>query len=126
MRLLHERPGGPSRPLATRVELADTFVSRARGLMFRRRFEEGSALVFRFPEPAMRDVHMLCVPFPLDVCWLDGGEVVRVERLRPWIGFGRARAETVVELSAGTASGVDPGDTLRLVPDSQNQPERTS
>ncbi len=125
MKLLHERSGEPIGTLATRVELADTFLSRARGLMFRRRFEAGSALVFRFPEPAVRDVHMLCVPFPLDVCWLEDGTVVRVDRLRPWLGIARARGETVVELPAGVAEGVRPGDTLSLVAGSQPRPERT-
>ncbi|WP_331236227.1 DUF192 domain-containing protein [Natronorarus salvus] len=124
MKLLHERAGRP-RTLATRVELADTFSSRAKGLMFRRRFEEGAALVFRFPESRVRAIHMVCVPFALDVCWLERGEVVRIERLRPWIGFARERARTVVELPAGATEGVEPGDSLRLVPDSQDPPERT-
>jgi uncharacterized protein len=121
VKLLHERAGEPIGTLATEVELADTFVSRARGLMFRRRFEEGSAPVFRFSDSRVRDVHVLCVPFPLDVCWLEGGEVVRVERLRPWIGFARSGAETIVELPAGTAGEVETGDTLSLVADSRTR-----
>ncbi|WP_227355281.1 DUF192 domain-containing protein [Haladaptatus salinisoli] len=113
MRVVHESDGA-SRTLATNVETADSFLSQARGLMFRRSVPDDYALAFRFDGVAARDVHMVFVPFPLDVVWTRGGEVRRVERLRPWLGRAKAEADVMFELPAGTAKGVSSGDSVRL------------
>jgi len=117
VRLVH-RPGPPDDPrestLATDVEVADSVLSRARGLMFRRRPPEEYALVFRFGRAAPRSLHMLFVPFAIDALWLVDGEVTRRERLAPWVGLGRGTADTVIELPAGVASGVGVGDRVVL------------
>lgn len=84
--------------------------------MFRRSVPDDYALVFTFDGVARRDVHMLFVPFPLDVLWLVEGTVERVERLRPWIGLASARADTLVELPAGAASSVQEGDSVAVGP----------
>ena len=120
MRLVH-RFGPPDareqRTLATTVEYADTTLQQARGLMFRRSIPDDYALVFRFDRPETRTLHMLFVPFPIDAVWLTGPEVVRVERLRPWIGFARATADTILELPAGAAADVSAGDTIEFLED---------
>jgi len=100
--------------LAGEVEVADSLLAKMRGLRFRRSFPEGHALVFPFDAAGRRDVDMLFVPFPIDVLWLVEGRVERVETLRPWIGLGIARADTLVELPAGVASDVSEGDTIRI------------
>ena len=120
MRLVHRRgPPDDHSPsvevLATDIEIAETFVSQARGLMFRRSIPDEYALVFQFDEPASRDLHMVFVPFAIDAVWLVETEVVAVKRLRPWIGLGRGTAETIIELPAGAAEDVEPGDTVELV-----------
>lgn len=115
MRLVHER-GDTRRTLASTVETADSFLSRARGLMGRD-VPDDYALVFRFGRPAGHGIHMLFVREPLDVLWVVDGEVTERARLRPWVGFGRARADTVVELPAGAAADVEPGDSVRVVED---------
>lgn len=115
MRVVHEREGGePDAVLATEVETADSLLATFRGLRFRRSFPEGHALVFPFDSARRCDVDMLFVPFPIDVLWLLDGRVERVETLRPWIGVGIARADTLVELPAGTVSAVSEGDTVRV------------
>jgi len=106
--------GGTEQVLATEVETADSFLSRARGLMFRRSIPDDYALVFEFEEAGMRDVHMVFVPFPLDVLWLRDDEVQRKERLSAWTGLAKAEADRLVELPAGSADGVSVGDTVRL------------
>ena len=100
--------------LATHVEVADSYRSRARGLMFRRSLPDGHALLFRFDGAARRSVHMLFVAFPIDVIWLVDGEVTHVKRLRPWLGLGLGRADTLVELPAGAADDVDVGDRVAV------------
>lgn len=117
MRLVH-RPGSDESAegvLATDLEFAETFVARTRGLMFRRSIPDDYGLVFRFDSAKNRDLHMLCVPFPIDAVWIVDGEVTAVKQLRPWIGLGRARADMIVELPAGAADEVEPGDTIDVV-----------
>lgn len=115
VRVLHRPPDGPERALATDVEVADGLLGRARGLMFRRSIPEGYGLVFPFGRAATRGLHMVCVPFDIDAVWLVDGRVERASRLRAWYGYGRARADTVLELPAGAADGVEPGDRVEVV-----------
>jgi len=103
-----------SQVLASEIEIADSFLQQARGLMFRRSLAEDSALVFQFDSAAKRDVHMLFVPFGIDALWLVDNEVQATKRLNPWIGLGRAAADTLIELPAGAADDVAVGDRVAL------------
>ncbi len=120
MRVVHypaiggESASGEPSVLATQVDVADSIPSRMRGLMGKRSIPDSYALAFRFGTARTRDVHMLFVVFPIDVLWVVDGVVERVERLRPWLGFARAKADLIVELPAGTADDVEPGDRVRL------------
>ena len=114
MRLIHEPAVGDERTLATTVDTADSLVSQARGLMFRRSLPDEYALAFRFSRAKHRDVHMLFVFVPLDVVWVVDDVVQRVEELRPWRGFARDEADLIVELPADGADEVDVGDRLWL------------
>lgn len=114
MRLVHHRDG-EQQILADDAERAEGLLAQARGLMFRSSLPEGYGLVFPFDEPASRSIHMLFVFVPLDVLWIVDDEVTKVERLRPWIGLAHGLADTVVELPAGAADGVEPGDTVEIL-----------
>jgi uncharacterized membrane protein (UPF0127 family) len=109
-RIVHES----GRVLADEVETANALAARARGLMFRRSIPEGYALVFPFDGAGRRRLHMVCVPFPIDACWLRDGVVERTATLRPWIGTGAARADTVIEFPAGALDGVAPSDAIEV------------
>lgn len=100
--------------LATEVSTADSALARALGFMFNRSIGEAEALVFRFGDVGRRDVHMLFVPFGLDVLFVVDGEVERVETLPAWLGFASAEADTVIELPAGSAAGVWEGDRVEV------------
>mgnify|MGYP000212270107 CR=1 FL=1 len=124
MRVVHERDGD-RHTLATNVELADTSLKQMRGLMFRRSIPDDYALVFEKDAPgfplslvtttrAKMDAHMLFVGMPIDVVWIDDGTVTQVATLSPWTGSGIARADTMIELPAGTADAVEPGDQIRI------------
>jgi uncharacterized membrane protein (UPF0127 family) len=112
---LEHRANGTWRTLASEVEVADTFLSRARGLMFRRSVPDDYALIFEFDDADERDLHMVFVPFDLDAVWVVDGEVEATERLRAWRGLGAAVADTVIELPAGAAADVAVGDAVRVV-----------
>ena len=116
-RVVHRPADGSERVLATEVEIADSMLSRARGLMFRGSLPEEYALVLEvgdglFGGPSVQTIHMFFVRLPLDVIWLADSEVQRVARLRPWRGLAAARADRILELPAGAASGVEQGDTV--------------
>ena len=123
-RIVLERGDGSKHLLATDVEMADSLLSQATGLMGRAELPEGYALVLEVGEglfgPSRQVVHMLFVRTPLDVLWLVDDEVTRVARLDPWRGIGVARADRIVELPAGAADGVEPGDAVSLRGESES------
>ncbi|ELY86360.1 DUF192 domain-containing protein [Natrinema altunense] len=121
MRLVHdpapETPSGDGAArsvLATTVDLADSIASQTRGLMFRRSVPDDYALAFRFESAQRRTLHMLFVFVPIDAVWVVDDVVQRVETLRPWRGVARESADLILELPAGAAADVEPGDRLRL------------
>lgn len=111
MRVVHNH-NGIRRVLASDVEVADSVLRQGLGLMFRRSVPDDYALLFCFDRQKQRSLHMVFVPFSIDTVWLCDGVVQQVETLRPWLGHGRAVADTVIEFPAGTASAVEPGDQV--------------
>lgn len=100
--------------LATEVEIADSLIAKARGLMFRRSIPDDYALVFPFDTAERRSVHMVFVPFPITVVWLVDERVERVDRLPPWTGLAWGRADTLIELPADRADTIEERDRIRL------------
>jgi hypothetical protein len=115
VRLVHRR-GPPDdrteRLLASDVDVAQSRLAQARGLMFRRSIPEEYALVFPFDGVEARTLHMLFVPFAIDAVWLVDDEVTATARLSPFVGLARGDADTVVELPAGAADAVAVGDEV--------------
>lgn len=114
MRVVHEPADGDARTLATRADVAESFGAKLRGLMFRSSIPDDYALVFEFDGPTRRSVHMLFVPFPIDVVWTIEDEVTHTKTLPAWYGLGWAQGDRFLELAAGAADGVSPGDEVRL------------
>ncbi len=105
------------------VDMADSFVSRFMGLMFKGSIERG--LVLRIPEGRGRrgsGIHMFFMRIPLDVLFLDEEKVVVDEvHLKPWQMYNPKKpARFVVELQKGTlkSSGTEIGDELDFTCDS--------
>jgi len=103
--------------LATDVDVADSGLRQAIGLMGRWSVPDGYGLVFPFESAKPRFIHMVLVGTSIDVLWLIDGRVERVATLRPMIGVGRARADTLIELPAGAASAVEVGDHVEWAAD---------
>lgn len=53
--------------------------------------------VFEFDDVKRRLIHMVGVRKPLKVCWMAGDELIAERELRPWIGFGRYKADKITE-----------------------------
>lgn len=116
MRLVNRTNG---RVIADRVDRADSFWKRFRGLMFRGKFSAGDALLFELSRPKRYGIHMFFVRFPIDLLYLDS-EFTVVElrpRLKPWRTYRpKVKARYLVELPAGAISrtGTKKGDKLKL------------
>jgi uncharacterized membrane protein (UPF0127 family) len=97
-----------------RCRVADTPLTRLRGLLGRKSLPLGEGLLIR-PAGA---VHMFFMRFPIDVVFLDGdlGVVGVVEELKPWRAAGRRGARSVLELAAGEVErrGIGVGDRLAI------------
>lgn len=129
-RVVHEPAGGEPEDrivLATEVEWAESLLAKARGVMFRSELPAEFALVMEmgtglFGGPKRQGVHTLFVRVPIDVIWLVDDEVTAVKTLQPWRGIGTARADRIIELPAGGANGVTPGDRVFVEESSSASP----
>lgn len=102
--------------LSEKIALANTFLTRLRGLMFRRRLAPEEGLWLR----PCNGVHTFWMFFAIDVVFLDRDyRIVRlVENMRPFrITRPCLNARSVLELSAHTISraGLKVGDQLEFV-----------
>jgi uncharacterized protein len=95
-----------------RCVLADTALTRMKGLLGRRDLPNGQGILLK---PAS-SVHMAFMRFPIDAVFLDRElRVVKIANdLSPWRAAGSRGAKAVLEIPAGEAGrrGVRVGDRL--------------
>ena len=95
-----------------KCEVADSILSRMRGLLGRSELPPGEGLLIR-PAPS---IHTFFMRFPIDAVFLDGDlRVLAVsQEVRPWRTAGHRGARAVLELPAGESSrrGIRAGDQL--------------
>jgi uncharacterized membrane protein (UPF0127 family) len=98
--------------VCAKCELAETFWPKFRGLMGRSSLPADEGMLFR---PA-GSIHMFFMRFPIDVVFCDRDlRVVKVVRgLKPWRTAAARRAKVTIELAAGAAAGLEPGDQLQI------------
>ena len=100
------------RIVCERCVLADTALTRMRGLLGRRELPSGEGILLK---PAS-SVHMAFMRFPIDAVFLDREmRVVKVaSELKPWRAAGSRGAKAVLEIPAGEAGrrGLSVGDRL--------------
>ncbi len=96
------------------AERADSFLERARGLIWRGSYD-GAMLL-----PRTRSIHSFGVRFPIDVAFLDREDrVIAMVRLRRWrVTLPRMRAAQALEARAGSFErwGLGLGDQLEFRP----------
>lgn len=90
-----------------KLHIADSFVTRMRGLGGVRRFVDADGLLLRFPFPFFWPIWMRSMRLPIDVIWLRRGKVVDMrENLSPKnsyrMYFPRRCADACIELPAGS------------------------
>jgi uncharacterized membrane protein (UPF0127 family) len=96
--------------VCARCELAESPFQRLRGLLGRASLAADEGMLFR---PA-GSIHMFFMRFPIDAVFCDAElRVVGIERgLAPWKTARRRGAKVVIELAAGAAAELEPGDRL--------------
>ncbi|MBC7101350.1 MAG: DUF192 domain-containing protein [Methanobacteriales archaeon] len=101
------------------VKIADTFISRFKGLMFKKDIKRG--LLLEMPEGRGRrgsSIHMFFMRIPLDVIFLDSEKrVVDLATLKPWqIYIPKKPAKYIIELPQGSIedSGTRIGDIMEF------------
>jgi uncharacterized protein len=103
------------RVVCERCTIADTPISRLRGLLGKRELASGNGI---FLDPA-NIIHTWFMRFPIDVVFVDADmQVVGITRdTAPWRLTGRRAATAVIELPAGECKrrGIEHGAKLRLV-----------
>lgn len=94
-------------PIAHKIKVADSFFTRFKGLMFRRRLEAGEGLLLK----NCSLIHCCFMGFPIDAVYLDSSlRVVGRETVKPWhLGSVFSGAKHVLELEAGGARELCPG-----------------
>lgn len=103
--------------LASRVVRCDTFLRRARGLMFRASLRPDEAYLFieRKESVAQTTIHMFFVLFPIAVIWLDRDrrvvDKVLARPFRPYYAPGDP-AQYFVEGHPSMLDRVSAGDQL--------------
>jgi uncharacterized membrane protein (UPF0127 family) len=101
--------------VADTCRLADTPMTRLRGLIGHARLAPGDGLLLR---PAAA-VHTCFLRYPIDAVFLDRDLIVVgvAARMRPWRVAGRRRARIVLELAGGESERrrIEVGARLSLV-----------
>lgn len=106
-------------PIIIRVEYCDSFISRLRGLMFRKAIkpEQGLILVQERQSRLDAAIHMFFVNFDLAIIWLDDGKNVVdcciAKRWRPFY-MPKHPARYVLETHPGFFNFFSIGDHLNF------------
>jgi hypothetical protein len=103
------------------VELARTSVEQIRGLSGRPTLDPGHGMLFVYERPQPVSIWMKDMRFPLDILWIRGGRIVRIEKRAPPLDphgperIYTATADLVLEVPAGFTDGarIRLGDTVR-------------
>src|SRR5438876_6385736 len=98
--------------VCARCAIASNPWTRLRGLMGRQSLAPDEGMLF----PRTGSIHMFFMRFPIDAVFCDRDlHVLQVVRgLQPWRTAGRRGAKVVIELRAGGAAGLEPGEQLLL------------
>ena len=100
--------------LCEKASVADSFWKRAKGLMFRKGWEDFDGLLLA----PCRSIHTFGMCMEIDVCFLDPEHTIMksLDALGPWRSAqGGRRSHATLELPAGTLARTGTGTGDRLV-----------
>lgn len=106
-----------------RVEVAESAIARAKGLMFRDTLPVDAGMLFVYPEAGPRAFWMKYTRIPLDILFLDGeGRVLNVAEAEPctsspckrYVSAGRARYVLEINRGLSRRHGFGPGTPAEI------------
>ena len=102
-----------------KIELANTFFSRFRGLMFRKKLEADSGIILSESSESIinSSIHMFFMRFDIGVLWLDRNYVIVDKCLaKKWhpAYFSRKPAKHVIEIPTSSMENFLIGDKLEF------------
>lgn len=107
-----------------KVELAKTPKTQTKGLSGRRQLAENQGMLFLFPSAQKRSFWMKDMNFPIDIIWLNNGEVVDIApNLLPAVEanppgyYPRLPVNATLEVIAGFSekNGLKIGDKIEML-----------
>ncbi|OUJ19230.1 hypothetical protein AMET1_0884 [Methanonatronarchaeum thermophilum] len=99
--------------VAREIDVADTYLTRMKGLMFKLNPPDDYAMVFIFKEEKEVNLHMLFVPFNITALFLDERDRVRkISKLEAWRGRAKGVAQKIIEIPEKNYKEVDVGEKL--------------
>ena len=106
------------------VEISDSTVERAQGLMFRKMLDDNSGMLFIFPNSDKHSFWMKNTFIPLDIIWIDENlEIVYIhENVQPCKEVCNSitpdkDAKYVLEINAGLLEkyGIEIGEKVEII-----------
>lgn len=102
-----------------RAEVAGTFETRARGLMFREALGQNQGMIFIFPDESAHCMWMKNTLIPLSVAFIDAtGKIINIAEMQPHSEKSHCAsrpARYALEMAKGwfAAKGILPGSTIQ-------------
>jgi len=106
-----------------RVEIADTPILQAQGLSNHEPLTDDQGMLFVFGQKSVRTFWMKEMLFPLDIIWIDGNTVVKIDKNLPPEGSSPSKlyasgvpVDFVLEVNGGwsDSAGLKAGDKLKI------------
>lgn len=65
------------------IELADTFEKQVKGLSGHEKLSDNQSMLFKFNNKRVQNFWMKDMLFPLDIIWIDGNKIVKIDKNLP-------------------------------------------
>ncbi len=105
-----------------RVEVANTMISRAKGLSGHAPLTDNEGMLFLFGESGNYGFWMKDMKFPIDIIWIDGNKITTIApgvtpNTYPSSFYPDLPSDKVLEINAGTVQnlGVKVGDEVKII-----------
>lgn len=106
-----------------RAEVANTLLSRSKGLMFRKRLNKGECMLFDFGKDSFPKMWMMGMLFPLDFIWINSKmKIVDIHQNAShreiWKTYGsKSSARYVIEVKDGFCkeNNIKIGQNVRII-----------
>lgn len=100
------------KPIADKMRMADSFITRFLGLMPKKSLEDGEGLILK----NCSSIHCFFMKFTIDVIYLDKNFcVLAKETVRPWhIGGIHKGTKHIIELKEGAGAVLEIGKEIEI------------